>query len=72
MVVLTYSAQMNYQLPSTNYQLERKEMVTEMKIVLGLMMPLACLAAPFATFPDGCVTPDGMTVDAQDLSLIHI
>ena len=41
-----------------------------MKIVLGLLLPLARLAAPFATFPDGCVTPDGMTVDAQDRLVI--
>ena len=41
-----------------------------MKIVLGLLLPLASLAAPFATFPDGCVTPDGMTVDAQDRLVI--
>ena len=41
-----------------------------MKIVLGLLLPLGCLAAPFATFPDGCVTPDGMAVDAQDRLVI--
>jgi len=45
-------------------------MVPEMKMLIGLMMPLACLAAPFATFPDGCVTPDGMTVDVQDRLVI--
>ena len=35
-------------------------------IAIGLMLPLGVLAAPFATFPEGCVTPDGMVVDAAD------
>ena len=40
------------------------------KIVIGLMLPLGVLAAPFATFPEGCVTPDGMVVDSANRLVI--